>query len=97
MSNNKVIAAIDIGTAKIVAIVGTRDEKGNVSVLGYGEAPSHGVIRGSVQNVGDVSAAISQAVKNCQSACGVVFKSVFVGIAERARLQIPISLTLWPF
>ncbi|MBQ1698676.1 MAG: cell division protein FtsA [Bacteroidales bacterium] len=93
MSNNKVIAAIDIGTAKIVAIVGTRDEKGNVSVLGYGEAPSHGVIRGSVQNVGDVSAAISQAVKNCQSACGVVFKSVFVGIAGQNIRTIVTSHT----
>lgn len=81
MSNNHTIAAIDIGTTKIVAIVGTRDENGNVSVLGYGEAPSRGVIRGSVQNVGEVSAAIKQAVKQCTESSGVVFKNVFVGIA----------------
>ena len=81
MSNNHTIAAIDIGTTKIVAIVGTRDDKGNVSVLGYGEAPSRGVIRGSVQNVGEVSTAIKQAVQKCKASSGVVFKNVFVGIA----------------
>ena len=93
MSKNQIIAAIDIGTAKIVAIVGTRDEKGNVSVLGFGEAPSHGVIRGSVQNVGEVSAAISQAVRNCQDSSGVVFKNVFVGIAGQNIRTIETSHT----
>jgi len=93
MSKNQIIAAIDIGTAKIVAIVGTRDEKGNVSVLGYSEAPSRGVIRGSVQNVGDVSAAISQAVRNCQNVSGVVLKNVFVGIAGQNIRTIVTSHT----
>lgn len=93
MSNNKVIAAIDIGTAKIVVIVGARDEKGNVSVLGFGEAPSRGVIRGSVQNVGDLSSAISQAVHNCHASSGVVFKEVFVGIAGQNIRTIETSHT----
>ncbi|MBR2104284.1 MAG: cell division protein FtsA [Bacteroidales bacterium] len=93
MSKNKVIAAIDIGTAKIVVIVGARDEKGNVSVLGFGEAPSRGVIRGSVQNVGDLSSAISQAVHNCHASSGVVFKEVFVGIAGQNIRTIETSHT----
>lgn len=81
MSKIQTIAAIDIGTTKVVAIVGTRDEMGKVKVLGFGEAPSNGVFRGSVQNVGEVSLAIKQAVKRCQEFSGVVFKNVFVGIA----------------
>lgn len=81
MSKIQTIAAIDIGTTKIVAIVGTRDENGNVNVLGFGEAPSNGVARGSVQNVGEVSNAIKQAVKRCQESSGSIFKNVFVGIA----------------
>ncbi len=81
MSKIQPIAAIDIGTTKIVAIVGTLDDKGKVNVLGFGEAPSKGVIRGSVQNVGEVSAAIKEAAKKCQEYAGVTFKSVFVGIA----------------
>ena len=93
MSKNKVIAAIDIGTAKIVVIVGARDEKGTVSVLGFGEAPSRGVIRGSVQNVGDLSSAISQAVHNCHASSGVVFKEVFVGIAGQNIRTIETSHT----
>ncbi|MBO7568256.1 MAG: cell division protein FtsA [Bacteroidales bacterium] len=93
MSKIQTIAAIDIGTTKIVAIVGTKDETGNVNVLGYGEASSNGVTRGSVQNVGDVSAAIKQAVQNCQRASGVVFKKVFVGIAGQNIRTIETSHT----
>ena len=81
MSKIQTIAAIDIGTTKIVAIVGTRDDNGNVNVLGFGEAPSKGVSRGSVQNVGEVSNAIKQAVRRCQESSGSIFKNVFVGIA----------------
>jgi len=81
MSKIQTIAAIDIGTTKIVAIVGTKDDEGNVNVLGFGEAPSKGVSRGSVQNVGEVSNAIRQAVRRCQESSGSIFKQVFVGIA----------------
>lgn len=93
MSKIHTIAAIDIGTTKIVAIVGTRDEKGSVNVLGFGEAPSKGVSRGSVQNVGEVSSAIKQAVQNCQRSSGVVFKNVFVGIAGQNIRTIETSHT----
>lgn len=93
MSKIQTIAAIDIGTTKIVAIVGTRDEQDNVSVLGFGEAPSKGVSRGSVQNVGEVSNAIRLAVKRCQESSGVGFKNVFVGIAGHNIKTIETSHT----
>ena len=81
MSKISTFAAIDIGSTKVVAIVGTKDEMGRLKVLGFGEAPSKGVVRGSVQNVGEVSSAIKLAVKRCQDFSGVIFKNVFVGIA----------------
>ena len=93
MSKINTIAAIDIGTTKIVAIVGTRDEKGNVNVLGFGVTPSKGVSRGSVQNVGEVSSAIKQAVQNCHRSSGVVFRNVFVGIAGQNIRTIETSHT----
>lgn len=80
-TTNQIVAAVDIGTTKIVAIAGKKDELGKINILGYGEAESKGVNRGSVQNVGDVASAIKQAVAKCKAKSGVDFKNVFVGIA----------------
>lgn len=80
-TTNQIVAAIDIGTSKIVAIAGKKDELGKITVLGYGEAESNGVTHGSVQNVGYVAAAINKAVAKCKAAANVDFKNVFVGIA----------------
>ncbi len=81
MSKSQIVAAIDIGTNKIVAIAGNKDELGRIKVLGYGEAPSKGVIRGSVQNIGEVASAISEAVRKCRTMSGLQFRNVFVGMS----------------
>ncbi len=81
MSKTQNVAAIDIGTSKIVAIVGNKDELGKIKILGYGEAPSKGVVRGTVQDVADVASAIKEAVRKCQEMSGVHFRQVFVGIS----------------
>ncbi|MCQ2249534.1 MAG: cell division protein FtsA [Bacteroidales bacterium] len=81
MSKTQNVAAIDIGTSKIVAIVGNKDELGKIKVLGYGEAPSKGVARGTVQDVADVTSAIKEAVRKCQDMSGLQLKQVFVGIS----------------
>lgn len=81
MSKIQTVAAIDIGTQKIVVIAGNKDEQGRVKVLGYGEAPSKGVVHGTVQNVGDLSIAISEAVAKCKEMSHLQFQNVFVGIA----------------
>jgi len=83
MSKTQNVAAIDIGTSKIVAIVGNKDELGKVKILGYGEAISKGVVRGTVQDVADVASAIKEAVRKCQDMSGVQFTQVFVGISGR--------------
>ena len=81
VTKNRIVAAIDIGTAKVAAIAGVKDEFGKITVLGCGEAESKGVVRGSVQNVSEVASAIKAAVMKCKSVSGVDFKDVFVGIA----------------
>ncbi len=45
------VAAIDIGTTKIVAIVGTKNENGKIEILGLSKALSKGVKRGVVLNI----------------------------------------------
>lgn len=81
MSDFQTVAAIDIGTTKIVVVAGTKDETGRPKILGVGKAPSKGVVRGAVQNVGEVATAIKNAVTKCKEASGISFKNVFVGIA----------------
>ena len=80
---NPIIAAIDIGTSKTVAIAGTKDEQGRIKILGIGEAESKGVIRGTVQNIGLASASVREAVEKCQNVSKVLFKNVYVGIGGR--------------
>jgi len=83
-TKNRIVAAVDIGTTKVVAIAGIKDEFGKLNVLGCGEAETSGVIRGSVQNVGEVARAVKTAVSRCRNAAGLQqteIKNVFVGIA----------------
>lgn len=79
--NEKLVSAIDIGTTKIVAIVGKKDESGRIEVLGMGKSPSHGVKRGVVINIEDTVNSIKNAVAQAQEMAGIKMKDVFVGIA----------------
>ncbi len=75
------VAAIDIGTTKIVAIVGTKNENGKIEILGLSKAPSKGVKRGVVQNIEETVNAIQTTVDDVQTRSGIIFSEVFVGIA----------------
>jgi cell division protein FtsA len=77
----KYVAAIDIGTTKIVAIVGTKTENGKIEILGLSKAPSKGVKRGVVLNIEETVNAIQTTVEDVQKRSGVHFSEVFVGIA----------------
>jgi cell division protein FtsA len=75
------VAAIDIGTTKIVAIVGKKNENGKIEILGLSKAPSRGVKRGVVLNIEETVSAIETTVEDVQRRSGIVFSEVFVGIA----------------
>jgi cell division protein FtsA len=82
----KVIVGLDIGTTKVCAIVGAKNEHGKVEILGMGKADSLGVIRGEVRNIDKTVKAIREAVEKAkQSMSGgkirVEINSVHVGIA----------------
>ncbi len=79
--NNEFIAAIDIGTTKIVAIVGKRNERGKLEILGISKTPSKGVKRGVVLNIEETVTAIRKTVDDIEQQSGVKLKDVFVGIA----------------
>ena len=80
-NNRNIIAAIDIGTTKIVAIIGEKLNDGKLKILGMGSSPSTGVKRGVVQNIQKTVQSIADAVNIAQEQSGLKLKEVFVGIA----------------
>lgn len=80
-SVGEIIVGLDIGTTKIVAIVGRKNEYGKVEVLGMGKAESLGVSRGVVSNIEKTVDAIRKAIKEAEEESGVDIRIVNVGIA----------------
>ncbi len=81
MEEGKIIVGLDIGTTKICAIVGRKNEYGKLEVLGMGKAVSDGVIRGIVTNIDKTIKAIQRAVVEAENQAGINIKVVNVGIA----------------
>jgi cell division protein FtsA len=81
MNNDRIVVGLDIGTTKICAIVGKRNEHGKINILGMGKAESYGVERGVVNNIDMTVEAIKKAVKEAELQSGVEIRTVHVGIA----------------
>jgi cell division protein FtsA len=81
MEHSGIIVGLDIGTTKIAAIVGRRNEHGKVEIMGMGRSESLGVMRGMVANIEKTVASIKEAVAEAESKSGVEIKDVHVGIA----------------
>jgi cell division protein FtsA len=81
MENEKLIVGLDIGTTKICAIIGRKNEYGKLEVLGMGKAVSDGVIRGIVTNIDKTVNAITKAVNEASEMSNVDIGEVIVGIA----------------
>jgi cell division protein FtsA len=81
MENEKIIVGLDIGTTKICAIVGRKNEFGKLEVLGMGKAESEGVIKGIVTNIDKTVVAITKAMKEAGDQSGIDIGLVNVGIA----------------
>ncbi len=81
MGKDKIIVGLDIGTTKICAIVGRKNEYGKLEVLGMGKAVSDGVIRGIVTNIDKTIHGIETAMKEAEEQSGINIRVVNVGIA----------------
>jgi cell division protein FtsA len=78
---SEIVVGLDIGTTKIVVIVGRRNEHGKLEILGMGKSESIGVSRGVVSNIDKTVQSIRTAVEDAESKSGVDIKVVNVGIA----------------
>lgn len=81
MEHEKIVVGLDIGTTKICAIVGRKNEFGKLEVLGMGKAESEGVVKGIVFNIDKTVYAIEKAIKEASDQSGIDIGVVNVGIA----------------
>ena len=81
MKNKNIDVGLDIGTTKIVAMVGQKNEYDKVEVLGIGKSKSLGVHRGVVNNITQTIQSIQTAVAEAEAKAGVEINEVIVGIA----------------
>ena len=79
--NKNFSVGLDIGTTKIVAMVGEKNQFNKVKVIGVGKSQSLGVHRGVVNNITQTIQSIKIAVDEAQSKSGIEVKEVAVGIA----------------
>jgi len=79
--DDKIIVGLDIGSTKICALVGRKNQHGKIELLGMGKAPSNGVNRGVVVNINKTVDAIGKAVEEAEEASGINIRIVNVGIA----------------
>ncbi|MEN9521982.1 MAG: cell division protein FtsA [Bacteroidota bacterium] len=81
-NSNDIVVGLDIGTTKICAIVGRRNENSKIEILGMGKSDSVGVDKNEgVVNVEQTANAIKKAVAEASAQAQVEIKSVYVGIA----------------
>ena len=80
-TEKNLVVALDIGTSKVVALVGEVTPDGNVVVVGIGSHPSKGLKRGVVVNIESTVQSIQRAVEEAELMAGCRIHSAYAGIA----------------
>jgi cell division protein FtsA len=84
MSNanrNRIIVGLDIGTSKVVAIVGEINPEGRLEIIGLGSHGSKGLKKGVVVNIESTVQSIQRAIEEAELMAGCQIQSVYAGIA----------------
>src|SRR5210317_170337 len=81
VQDKQMIVGLDIGTSKVVAVVGEITDEGMIDVVGIGSHPSRGMKKGVVVNIESTVTAIQRAVEEAELMAGCQIHSVYVGIA----------------
>jgi len=81
VQSGKMIVGLDIGTSKVVALVGEVTSDGQLEIVGIGTHPSRGLKKGVVVNIESTVQSIQRAVEEAQLMAGCRIHSAFVGVA----------------
>jgi cell division protein FtsA len=93
MRKEKVVVGLDVGTTKVVALVGNTID-GMIEIIGMGKSESHGLEKGVVVDIGRTIASIRKAVEEAENMADVRVDSVYVGIAGKHITSINNSGTV---
>ena len=80
-NEKNLIVGLDIGTSKVVAIVGEINNSDEIEVVGIGSHPSKGLKKGVVVNIESTVHSIQKAVEEAELMAGCDIHSVYTGIA----------------
>ena len=80
-TEQNLIVGLDIGTSKVVAIVGEITDEGGIEIIGLGSHPSRGLKKGVVVNIESTVQSIQRAVEEAELMAGCQINSVYAGIA----------------
>jgi len=75
------VVGIDVGSSKVVVLIGKRDERGGVEVAGRGHAPNRGTRRGNIVNIEATVEALKLASEEAEVMAGVEISRAYVGVA----------------
>ncbi|MGC3872078.1 cell division protein FtsA [Halomonas sp. GXIMD04776] len=78
---SNMVVGLDIGTSKVVAIVGQPTDDGGLEIAGIGSHPSRGMKKGVVINIESTVLSIQRAVEEAELMAGCDIHSVYVGVA----------------
>jgi len=80
-ADKKTIVGLDIGTSKVLAVVGEVKDSGEIEVIGIGSHPSRGLKKGVVVNIESTVQSIQRAIEEAELMAGCEIHSVYAGIA----------------
>ncbi|MBU1049118.1 cell division protein FtsA [Candidatus Bipolaricaulota bacterium] len=93
MRKERVVVGIDVGTTKVVTLVGNVSD-GTVEIIGMGKSESHGLEKGVVVDIGRTMASIRKSVEEAENMADVKIDAVYVGIAGKHIASINNSGTV---
>jgi cell division protein FtsA len=80
-SKNKLSIVIDIGTSKLVAIAGTKNEAGKFEISGVAKTPARGIRRGVIFNIEEVAVSVKELLASLESKINERIEEVHVAYA----------------
>lgn len=81
MDNNEYVAAVDLGTTKVVMAVGRKAEKNKIEIVALKEVASNGVMKGDLKNIEQASQVLREVKAKLEQELGVVVREAYVGVS----------------
>lgn len=81
MAGQNIVVGLDVGTTKVVVLVGEVDDYGGVNIIGVGEQVTQGLRKGSIVDLEGVIKSITQALEKAEHMSGCQIQNAFVSVS----------------